>query len=940
MPIMPSSALLLILGLLIGLSCSLNPRDPNVCSLWESFTTSVKESYFHPYDHVTEEPCVAPTITYKTAYRQAVKTDYRKRYQCCPGYYESRDKCVPRCTKECVHGRCVAPDHCQCEGGWRGDDCSSACDDKHWDSSCNQQCKCENGALCDPVKGACQCLPGFIGRYCEESCPAGTFGKGCLQRCKCGTGGSCDKATGECICRDGFTGTFCEKACPRKCQARCPCQNGGICRGKGICACPPGWTGAVCTERCPEGRFGPNCAEECVCHNRGKCDPETGQCQCAKGFTGNRCVCASAPSKTQSMCLHLPFLHCLVHETVCIISHLSSLHVYLHNALCCALRCNEECAAGTYGQDCKGVCDCANGARCYNIDGGCLCEPGFSGPHCRDRMCATGKYGMHCERTCLSAESLVSHCSIVFFVGISSHLLLFLLSSCHPMKGECTCQPGWAGLYCNETCAHGFYGHGCLEPCLCVNGGVCDSATGRCQCAPGFTGVHCESPCKSGTYGKNCSLECSCKNFIDCSPADGTCFCKEGKTLRQRKQRQRGSVHHVPSPAWLTVLCVSAGWRGPDCSTPCSEGTWGPGCNATCHCANGAKCNPADGSCTCTAGWQGARSRCSEPCSEGLWGRHCNQTCFKHCPNSDTCLRENGACVCRPGYWGVTCQNSEWSVMVPLPPGERESWGAIGGIVVLVILVVLLLALLLLYRRRQKDKQNNTPTVSFSTSRTVNSEYAVPDVPHSYHHYYSNPSYHTLSQNRPPLPHLPNNHDRTIKLFCSVKNMERERRGLFGVESNATLPADWKHHEPRKDTGPCERLSSNTLRYLNFCLFASCVVTELKDTVAASSSSLNSENPYATIKDLPGLPFCPPESSYMEMKSAVPRERAYTEISPPPFNTGTLHRERQSSLGHAPHEDPQSHYDLPVNSHIPGHYDLPPVRRPPSPSPSPRRSPQ
>lgn len=66
------------------------------------------------------------------------------------------------------------------------------------------------------------------------------------------------------------------------------------------------------------------------------------------------------------------------------------------------------------------------------------------------------------------------------------------------------------------------------------------------------------------------------------------------------------------------------------------------------------------------------------------------------------------------------------SVMVPLPPGERESWGAISGIVVLVILVVLLLALLLLYRRRQKDKQNNTPTVSFSTRSTVNSEYAVP----------------------------------------------------------------------------------------------------------------------------------------------------------------------------------------------------------------------
>lgn len=39
------------------------------------------------------------------------------------------------------------------------------------------------------------------------------------------------------------------------------------------------------------------------------------------------------------------------------------------------------------------------------------------------------------------------------------------------------------------------------------------------------------------------------------------------------------------------------------------------------------------------------------------------------------------------------------------------------------------------------------------------------------------------------------------QLFCSVKNMERERRGLFGVEMNATLPADWKHHESQKKSG-------------------------------------------------------------------------------------------------------------------------------------------
>lgn len=50
--------------------------------------------------------------------------------------------------------------------------------------------------------------------------------------------------------------------------------------------------------------------------------------------------------------------------------------------------------------------------------------------------------------------------------------------------------------------------------------------------------------------------------------------------------------------------------------------------------------------------------------------------------------------------------------------------------------------------------------------------------------------------------------------------------------------------------------------------------------------------------------------------------------------------ERQSSFSYAPHEDPQSHYDLPVNSHIPGHYDLPPVRRPPSPRRAPQWHPQ
>ncbi|PWA24948.1 hypothetical protein CCH79_00015499 [Gambusia affinis] len=251
--------------------------------------------------------------------------------QACRGFSESLS----------VIWRIVAADEKVCSERERGLTDRAACDDRHWGPNCRKECKCENGALCDPVRGVCQCPPGFIGRLCEDSCPAGTFGKGCQQKCKCGNGGSCNKATGECTCQKGFTGTFvgavqveidclgfrlrnlnisifrakmntvyflvwyeaslkhsnCAKTCKGSCQPRCPCQNEGRCKGNGVCACLAGWTGAICTEQCPEGRFGKNCSEECVCHNDAKCEPLTGRCQCREGFTGNRVALVSTPNR-------------------------------------------------------------------------------------------------------------------------------------------------------------------------------------------------------------------------------------------------------------------------------------------------------------------------------------------------------------------------------------------------------------------------------------------------------------------------------------------------------------------------------------------------------------------------------------------------------------------------------------------------------------------
>ncbi|KAI1235257.1 Multiple epidermal growth factor-like domains protein 11, partial [Lamprotornis superbus] len=124
----------LILTFLLTTTLSLNPDDPNVCSHWESYAVTVQESYAHPFDQIYYTrctdilnwfKCTRHRISYKTAYRRGLRTMYRRRSQCCPGYYESGDYCIPLCTEECVHGRCVSPDTCHCEPGWGGTDCSS-----------------------------------------------------------------------------------------------------------------------------------------------------------------------------------------------------------------------------------------------------------------------------------------------------------------------------------------------------------------------------------------------------------------------------------------------------------------------------------------------------------------------------------------------------------------------------------------------------------------------------------------------------------------------------------------------------------------------------------------------------------------------------------------------------------------------------------------------
>ena len=45
---------------------------------------------------------------------------------CCKGFAKSTNgtDCIPICSQRCYHGRCVAPDQCECEPGFGGTSCS------------------------------------------------------------------------------------------------------------------------------------------------------------------------------------------------------------------------------------------------------------------------------------------------------------------------------------------------------------------------------------------------------------------------------------------------------------------------------------------------------------------------------------------------------------------------------------------------------------------------------------------------------------------------------------------------------------------------------------------------------------------------------------------------------------------------------------------------
>ncbi|KAG5834122.1 hypothetical protein ANANG_G00258020 [Anguilla anguilla] len=635
------SALLLLTLYLLGVASPLNLEDPNVCSHWESYSVTVQESYAHPFDQIYYTSCAdiinwfkctRHRVSYRTAYRRGEKTMYRRKSQCCPGFYESGETCVPHCAEKCVHGRCVAPSTCQCEPGW-GPDCSSACDSTHWGPHCSSRCQCQNGALCNPITGRA-CAPRGTGagaaRTCASRAPTGTA------------------ASRSASARTEPPATTCEERCPpgkhgRQCEERCPCQNGGVCHHvTGECACPAGWMGTVCGQPCPEGRFGRNCSQECQCHNGGTCVSSTGQCLCSPGYTGERC--------------------------------------------------QDECPVGTFGVGCGQTCRCRNGAKCYHISGACVCEPGYTGEFCEVRLCPEGLYGLRCDRKCPcharnthSCHPMSGECSChpgwsglycnetcaPGFFGESCRQVCQCQNGadCRSVTGECVCAPGFKGPDCSIPCPAGTYGANCSSTCSCKNGALCSPVDGACTCRAGtkggWYGVDCSINCPSGTWGLGCNLTCQCGNGAACNALNGLCTCAPGWRGRSATCTARTAPMGWAAGRGVTVAMPTGATppRGTAAAYLAGQGSTVTACalrasgaqTAPCPvtAGNGASCSPDEGTCECAPGYRG--TTCQRICSPGYFGHRCSQACPQCVHSNGPCHHISGQCDCLPGFKGALC---------------------------------------------------------------------------------------------------------------------------------------------------------------------------------------------------------------------------------------------------------------------------------------------
>ncbi|XP_033636809.1 receptor-type tyrosine-protein phosphatase F-like [Asterias rubens] len=164
--------------------------------------------------------------------------------------------------------------------------------------------------------------------------------------------------------------------------------------------------------------------------------------------------------------------------------------------------------------DCSNKCPrCLNGGVCSDVDGDCICPPGFGGKICGE-VKGPNRFGqkgsLRCDAVGLPHDG--STCKGMLF--------------CLPDPYGCSCAAGYQGLECKTDCHDGTYGANCDQNCHCADSASCDGTTGECDgdCAAGYKGDNCQVQCTSGEFGLNCNQTCHCADVESCNGTTGRCI--------------------------------------------------------------------------------------------------------------------------------------------------------------------------------------------------------------------------------------------------------------------------------------------------------------------------------------------------------------------------------------------------------------------------------
>uniref|UniRef100_A0A452GL73 Uncharacterized protein n=1 Tax=Gopherus agassizii TaxID=38772 RepID=A0A452GL73_9SAUR len=419
--------------------------------------------------------------------------------QCPPGYFGLLCEFEVTTTPCNMNTQCPDGGYCMEYGGSYLCVCHTDYGTNHSvPSPCDSE-PCLNGGSCEAHDDSytCECPRGFNGRHCEKVRPR------LCSSGPCRNGGTCKEADGEyhCACPYRFTGKHCEIGKPDSCASG-PCQNGGTCFhyiGKYKCDCSPGYTGRHC-EIAPSPCFLSPCENGATCEDHGS----NYTCTCPVGYVGKLCqseVDCSIPNEVK-------------HARV------------LFNSTRMGSLAEYQCERGYIlrPQNNPRICSAqgvwSDPPECDEINE-CLSQPCFNRGLCKDRiaeflcLCEAGYTGPHCELEIDECQS--DPCKNG--------------GTCKDLPGSfaCHCPDGFMGIQCEtevDAC----------ESAPCRNGGDCENYGGSylCVCPEGFFGYHCETASDPCFYSP-----CGSRGY--CLPSNGShsCTCKVGYTGKSCEKEPR-----------------------------------------------------------------------------------------------------------------------------------------------------------------------------------------------------------------------------------------------------------------------------------------------------------------------------------------------------------------------------------------------------------------